>query len=161
MFCDMHILIRDSQEVMLGAVNVLMADLASDIDEAVRSLIVCTDIPHSGQLNITNSTFTTLKFTDAAKSKIISLLASFVVCNVSSWLAHVSPSSPVSVGILPSNRTLEVGASHLDSWPRLVTLEQFPVADDPFTDIVSAVGKIYLDGNTEILDAHKKYKPMA
>ena len=53
------------------------------------------------------------------------------------------PSSPVSVGMLPSNRTLEVGASHLDSpIPKpVVTLEQFPVADDPFTDTVSSVGK--------------------
>ena len=60
----------------------------------------------------------------------------------------MSPSSPVSV---PSNRTLEVGVAHLDSPPRaaeILTLEQFPVADDPFTDIVSAVGKKYLDGNT-------------
>ena len=53
----------------------------------------------------------------------------------------MSPSSPVSVGMLPSNRTLEFGVSHLDS-PLpipIVTLEQFPVADDPFTDTVSAV----------------------
>ena len=50
----------------------------------------------------------------------------------------MSPSSPVSVGILPSNRTLEVGAVHLDGAVvnTVVTLEQFPVADDPFTDIV-------------------------
>ena len=54
--------------------------------------------------------------------------------------------SPVSVGTLLSNRTLEVGASHLDSPLKLVTLEQFPVADDPFTDIVSAVRKKYLAG---------------
>ena len=54
----------------------------------------------------------------------------------------MSPSSPVSVGILPSNRTLEVGASHLDS-PKVVPRSksgQFPVTDDPFTDIVSKVG---------------------
>ena len=58
----------------------------------------------------------------------------------------MSPSSPVSVGILPSSRTLEVGVSHLDS--SLLTLEQFRVADDPFTDSVSAVGKKNLDGTT-------------
>ena len=55
----------------------------------------------------------------------------------------MSPSSPVSVGILPSNRTLKVGTSHLDS-PLLLkaaTLEQFPVADDPFTDTVSGKDK--------------------
>ena len=57
-------------------------------------------------------------------------------------------SSRVSVGILPSNRTLEVGASHLDSVEPVVTLEQFPVADDPFTDTVPTVGKKKLDGNT-------------
>ena len=52
------------------------------------------------------------------------------------------PSSPVSVGILPSNRTLKVGAAHLDCRLK-VTMdpEQFPVADDPFTEGVS-VGKI-------------------
>ena len=62
----------------------------------------------------------------------------------------MSPSSPVSVGILPSNRTLEVGALHLVN-PTLVvevTLRQFPVADDPFTDIVSLVGNKKLDGST-------------
>ena len=53
----------------------------------------------------------------------------------------MSPSSPVSVGMLPSNSTLEVGASHLEVDPEVATLEQFPVADDPFTDIVSSVGK--------------------
>ena len=37
----------------------------------------------------------------------------------------------------------EVGASHLDSASRVLvtTLEQFPVEDDLFTDIVSAVGR--------------------
>ena len=56
----------------------------------------------------------------------------------------MSPSSPVSVGILPSNRTLEVGVAHLDSILNsgpAVASEQFPVADDPFTDLVSVVGK--------------------
>ena len=57
------------------------------------------------------------------------------------------PFSPVSVGMLPSNRTLEVGASQLDSLNWSV-ITQFPVAEDPFNDTVSAVGKKYLDGNT-------------
>ena len=57
----------------------------------------------------------------------------------------MSPSSPVSVGVLPSNRTLLVGTSHLDRSLNLtpifnVTFEQFPIGDDPFTDTVSAVG---------------------
>ena len=45
----------------------------------------------------------------------------------------MSPSSPVSVGMTPSNRTLEVGSVqvNVDS-----TLEQCPVADDPLTDTV-------------------------
>ena len=44
-----------------------------------------------------------------------------------------SPSSPVSVGMTPSNRTLEVGSVQVDITPVLVTLEQFPAADDPLT----------------------------
>ena len=53
----------------------------------------------------------------------------------------MSPSSPVSVGILPSNRTLLVGTSHVDRIPLVVNVidEQFPSCDDPFTDTVSAV----------------------
>ena len=62
----------------------------------------------------------------------------------------MSPSSPVSVGILPSNRTLVVGVSHLDRDPSapmlVVTLKQCPTGDDPFTDTVSAVGNVKLDG---------------
>ena len=50
----------------------------------------------------------------------------------------MSPSSPVSVGMTPSNRTLEVGSVQVDMTPVLVTLEQCPVADDPLTDTVSA-----------------------
>ena len=63
----------------------------------------------------------------------------------------MSPYSPVSVGILSSNRTLEVGVSHLERCVLVVpgsTSEQFPVADDPFTDIVSTVGKKKYDGTT-------------
>jgi hypothetical protein len=57
----------------------------------------------------------------------------------------MSPSSPVSVGILPSNRTLVFGVLHLDRLPSprsVVTSEHCPTADDPFTDVVSAVGKM-------------------
>ncbi len=54
------------------------------------------------------------------------------VLSVSSWVAHMSPSSPVSVGI-PSNKTLLSGVLHtlLES----DTSEQWPVADDPLSDI--------------------------
>ena len=48
----------------------------------------------------------------------------------------MSPSSPVSVGMIPSKRTLEVGSVQVDMTPVLVTLEQCPVADDPLTDTV-------------------------
>ena len=51
----------------------------------------------------------------------------------------MSPSSPVSVGMTPSNRTLEVGSVQVDVPPSILTLEQCPVADDPFTDTASAV----------------------
>ena len=45
--------------------------------------------------------------------------------------------SPSSVGMTPSNRTLEVGSVQADVSPLLLTFEQCPVADDPFTDTVS------------------------
>ena len=45
----------------------------------------------------------------------------------------MSPSSPVSVGMTPSNRTLEVGSVQT---PVLVTFEQRAVADDPLIDTV-------------------------
>ena len=79
MSCDMHVLTRESQEVMAGTLNVLTT-LNSNSDEAVLSLIVWTDISHSGQLNITNSTLLTLKRLDAipVKSKV-----NISLCNVS------------------------------------------------------------------------------
>ena len=46
----------------------------------------------------------------------------------------MSPSSPVSVGTRPSNRTLEVGCTQVVTVPT-VTFKQFPVGDDPFTEI--------------------------
>ena len=46
--------------------------------------------------------------------------------------------SPSSLGMMPSNRTLEVGSVQVDVSPLLLTLEQCPsVADDPLTDTVS------------------------
>ena len=47
----------------------------------------------------------------------------------------MSSSSPVSVGTCPSNRTLEVGCRQVVIVPAILTLEQFPVGDDPFSDI--------------------------
>ena len=57
------------------------------------------------------------------------------------------PSSAVSVGMLPSNRTLVVGVVQV-VMSSLVTLEQSPTADDPFTDTTSSVAKEKLDGKT-------------
>ena len=57
----------------------------------------------------------------------------------------MSPSSPVSVGICPSYRTLEVGSVQVMVPLLLVTLKQFPVAEEPFTDTPSV--KLKLAGN--------------
>ena len=65
------------------------------------------------------------------------------------WLAQVFPSSPVSVGTFPSNRTLEVGEGQEDVASRFrVTPGQPPVADDPLTASVPSVGNLKLDGIT-------------
>ena len=58
----------------------------------------------------------------------------------------MSPSSPVSVGMTPSNRTLEVGSVQVDVAPSLVTFEHCPSADDPNAD--SDVGKVKSSGVT-------------
>ena len=50
--------------------------------------------------------------------------------------------------MLLSYRTLEVGSAQVDTNPLLVTSEQFPVVDDPFTDTVLLVGNRQLDGTT-------------
>ena len=49
----------------------------------------------------------------------------------------MSPSSPASVGILPSNSTLAVGSTHTSISPpisKAAASGQCPVAEDPFTD---------------------------
>ena len=58
------------------------------------------------------------------------------------------PSSPVSVGICPSYRTLEVGSVQVMVPLMLVTLEQCPVAEEPFTDTPAVAEKLKLDGKT-------------
>ena len=55
----------------------------------------------------------------------------------------MSPSSPVSVGMCPSNRTLEAGSLQV----LFAYFEQFPVAEEPFTD-VGGGDKVYLPGIT-------------
>ena len=52
----------------------------------------------------------------------------------------MSPSSPVSVGTRPSNRTMEVGCRQVVIMPSILILEQFPVGDDPFTEV--SVGNV-------------------
>ncbi len=60
-----------------------------------------------------------------------------------SWLAQVSPSSPVSVGMFPSIRTLEVGVLQMDVVSRfIVTSEQPPTADDPLAANTPSVEKL-------------------
>ena len=54
-----HTLTSESQEVILGK-NDAAGTLAPDIEEALQIPIRPTAIPHSGQLNITNSTLPTL-----------------------------------------------------------------------------------------------------
>ena len=51
----MHTLTRESQEVLVGDILVTKV-LLPDVEVALEMLIVVTDIPHSGQLNITTST---------------------------------------------------------------------------------------------------------
>ena len=55
---DMHTLMRESQEVVVGEILVAKL-LLPDVEMALKRLIVLTDIPHSGQLNITTSTLPT------------------------------------------------------------------------------------------------------
>ena len=57
----------------------------------------------------------------------------------------MSPFSPESVGIMSSNRTLVAGLS------QRLTLEQFPVLDDPFIDTTS----IYMK-NSDGITASKR-----
>ena len=61
----------------------------------------------------------------------------------------MSPSSPVSVGIPLnpglSNRTLEVGSLQYHV-VLLLSLTQFPIAEDPFTVIFGPAENISLDG---------------
>ena len=96
--------------------------------------------PLIGQLNSTTSIVSTPVY----KGKVIPLLSVAVVklnviiasdadvSNVSSCLAHISPSSPGIVG-MPSNKTLVRGALH--TVPESARLEQNPVALDPLSEI--------------------------
>ena len=61
----------------------------------------------------------------------------------------MSPSSPVSIGIPlgSSNRTLEVGSAHVrvPDIVLLVIFAQFPVAEEPFTEVGVLI--VYSAGN--------------
>ena len=75
-----------------------------------------------------------------------------VVFIVSSRLAHMSPSSPVSVGTFLSNRTLLFGVVQLCLVLERIKFEHLPVVDDPFTATKSvSLGKEYLAGRTAII----------
>ena len=51
----MHTLKRELQEVVVGEILVRNLLLSDDVEVVSERLIVLTDIPHSGQLNITTS----------------------------------------------------------------------------------------------------------
>ena len=63
-------------------------------------------------------------------------------------LAHVSPVSPVSVGTMPSNKTLRPGVIHVDrsKASSVRILGQCPSADDPLTGTISGVVYMYHTG---------------
>ena len=54
----------------------------------------------------------------------------------------MSPSSPVSAGILPSNRTLFLGSQNME-------VVQFSIADDPLIVAISGSKYLYHRGLTE------------
>ena len=61
----------------------------------------------------------------------------------------MSPSSPVSVGTFPSNRTLLVGVVQVCLVLEGIKFEHLPVWEDPFTATKSvSLGKKYCLGNT-------------
>ena len=64
----------------------------------------------------------------------------------------MSPSSPVSVGTFPSNRTLLVGMKQFCLLLDRIKFEHLPVLDDPFTATKSvSKGKKYCSGKTAII----------
>ena len=71
----------------------------------------------------------------------------------------MSPSSPVSIGIPlgSSNRTLEVGLSHVTVPEVLLLLApmQCPVAEEPF--VVWGKGKVYEVGKTTAIEIHNHH----
>ena len=85
---DVHTLTRELQEVMVGLI-VPISVLVLDNDVALLISIRSTAIPHSGQLNITNSTLSTPEL--PAKSEMISIPDGWRICTVSSSLAHMLP----------------------------------------------------------------------
>ena len=70
----------------------------------------------------------------------------------------MSPSSPVSVGTFPSNRTLLFGVKQVCLVVEGIKFEHLPVLDDPFTATKSVlVGKKYCPGKTGIMEYYKNY----
>ena len=64
----------------------------------------------------------------------------------------MSPSSPVSVGIFPSNRTLLIGVKQFCLLLERIKFEHLPVLEDPFTATKSvSLGNKYCTGKTAIL----------
>ena len=64
----------------------------------------------------------------------------------------MSPSSPVSVGTFPSNRTLLAGVKQVCLVVKERKFEHLPVLDDPFTATKSvSKGKKYCSGKTAVI----------
>ena len=78
---DVHTLTSELQEVMVGLIATICV-LVLDIDVALQIPICSTAIPHSGQMNITNSTLPTPDL--PAKSEMISIPDGLRICNASS-----------------------------------------------------------------------------
>ena len=97
--------------------------LSSDSADSM-SVMVLVPIPQSGQLNSVTTRVST--FSQPLKSRAIVESLSLLNCSASKSLAHMLPSSPVSVGMCPSNRTLEAGSEQVVVSPLKVPLEQPP-----------------------------------
>ena len=135
-----HTLTRESQDVVL---EMSLVALINGVVVTYTKCILVTSVFHWGQLNSTTST---IPVELIPQNRMCVLYAGIV----SSWLAHMSPSSPVSVGMCPSSRTPEAGSWQINALSSLLVIsEQFPVAEDPFTDCGSGI-TAYRDGSVGI-----------
>jgi hypothetical protein len=78
---DKHTFTRESHDELMLGLKIRRSEPTSD--RGVSRLMVCTAIPHSGQLNITNPISLTLEKLMSVKLKIMSLPSESKTCNVS------------------------------------------------------------------------------